>query len=61
MSNLTGQTNPILIAEVNDEQFRTILDLVGHPRKDTRVKIEKPLAYDGERSELRSFIVQCTL
>ena len=56
MSNLTGQANPITIAGFNDEQFRTILDLVGHPLQDTRVKIEKPPTYDGERSELRSFI-----
>ena len=61
MCNLTGQTNPISIAGFNDEQFRTILDLVGHPRQDTRMKIEKPPTYDGERSELRSFIAQCTL
>ena len=40
MSNLIGQANPISIAGFNDEQFRTILDLVGHPRQDTKVKIE---------------------
>ena len=61
MTYLTGQANLILIAGFNDEQFRTILDLVGHPRQDTRVKIEKPPTYDGERSELRSFIAQCML
>ena len=61
MSNLTGQTNPISIAGFNDEQPRTIPDLVEHPRPDTRVKIEKPPTYDSERSELRSFIAQCTL
>ena len=61
MSNLTRQTNPISIAGFNDEQFRTILDLVGHSRQDTRVKIEKPPTYDSARSELRSFIAQCTL
>ena len=61
MRNLTGQANPISIAGFNDEHFRTILDLVGHPRQDTRVKIEKPPTHDGERSELRSFIAQCTL
>ena len=61
MSNLTGQTNPISIAGFKDEQFRTILDLVGHPRQDTRVKIERPPTYDGERSALRSFIAQCTI
>ena len=61
MSNLAGQANPIFIAGFNDEQFRTILDLVGQPRQDTRVKIEKPPTYDGERSELRSFIAQCRL
>ena len=61
MSNLTGQLHPISIAGFNDEQFRTILDLVGHPRPDTRVKIEKPPTQDGEISELRSFIAQCTL
>ena len=31
MSNLTGQTNSISIVGFNDEQFRTIVDLVGHP------------------------------
>ena len=61
MNNLTEQANPISIAGFNDEQFRTILDLVGHPQHDTRVKIENPPTYDGERSELRSFIAQCTL
>ena len=40
MSNLTRQANPISIAGFNDEQLRRILDLVGHPRQDTRVKIE---------------------
>ena len=61
MSNLTGQINPISIAGFNDQQFRRILDMVGHRRQETRVKIEKPPTYDGERSELRSFIAQCTL
>ena len=61
MTAATGQANPISIAGFNDEQFRTILDLVGHPRQDTRAKIENPSTYDGERSELRSFIAQCTL
>ena len=60
MSNLTGQTNSISIAGFNDEQFRTILDLVGHPQQNTRVRIEKPPTSDGERSELRTFIAQCT-
>ena len=61
MTAPTGQANPISIAGFNDEQFRTILDLVGHPRQDIRVKIEKPPTYDGERSELRNFIAQYTL
>ena len=60
-SNLTGQTHPISIAGFNEEQFRTILDLVGYSQPNTRVKIEKPPTYDGELSELRSFIAQCTL
>ena len=61
MSNLTGKANPISIAGFNNEQFRTILDLVGHPRQDARIKIEKPPTYDGKSSELRSFIAQCRL
>ena len=61
MSNQTGQANPISLAGFNDEQFRTILDLVVLARQDTRVKIEKPTTYDGEKSESRSCIAQCTL
>ena len=61
MTAPTGQTNPISIVGFNDEQFRRILALVGHPRQDTRVKIEKPPTYAGARSELRSLINQCTL
>ena len=57
----TGQVNPIPIARFNDEQFRQILDLFAHSRQDTRVKIENPPTYDGERSELRYFIAQYTL
>ena len=58
---LTGQANSLSIARFNEEQFRTILDLVGHRLQDTRVKIENPPTYDWERSELRSFIALCTL
>ena len=61
MGSTAAQTNPISIAGFNDKQFTHILGLIGHARQDTRVKIEKPPTYDGERSELRSFIAQCTL
>ena len=61
MGSSAAETNPISIAGSNNQQFTHILGLIGHAREDTRVKIEKPPTYTGDRSELRIFIAQCTL